>query len=619
MSLLERLGRAAGATLDLTAGAVEGMQKALRSRANNASTLTAPNGRQPLSDRDVQAQTERLKAGEPAGQFYDTDRAFEAAQGFLQRPMVRGGGSELDLIRIAQVSPIAAVLATQQNGVAEYCTAQRNEQLPGYRIRLREDAAGAANGKAPSKAALKRAAELTRWLAHCGTYDDVGQLTARPNFETLARQVYADSFRFDAGVVQVVPERFAGYGGAFKPAALLAMDAKTIRLTAPPVDGRHVPDTDFDAVRYLQLDRFQRPVAGFTQRQLMYLITNPRTDIEQAGYGLSKVEMMVEAVTSYLFAHGYNRRYFERGTNIKGFLAFDGKEPPADSRRSFERYWRALVSGVENAHNVPMVWGENKPQWVPFGNANNRDMEFSAWMDFLLKLMCAICQIDPAEINFNFGNHNQSSAMGSASVAEKIAASRNRWLRPWLRSFGYALNTHVVWSLDADFELEWTGFDVESVDDTHKRRTTSVQHFLTVDEARAELDLPKLPDGKGEVILNTVWLQASQGGQAGAEPGAEGEGVPPGQGGQPAGEGADDEGASDDQADGAPAGDGNSDDDALNAELDRLFGPGPGDTPAGDGESDDDDKPDDDEDEPEEAKKALNHTGAALRSFTLEL
>jgi uncharacterized protein YggU (UPF0235/DUF167 family) len=65
----------------------------------------------------------------------------------------------------------------------------------------------------------------------------VGQLTARPNFETLARQVYADSFRFDAGVVQVVPDRFSGYGGAFKPAALVAMDAKTIRLAAPPVDG----------------------------------------------------------------------------------------------------------------------------------------------------------------------------------------------------------------------------------------------------------------------------------------------------------------------------------------------------------------------------------------------
>ena len=45
-------------------------------------------------------------------------------------------------------------------------------------------------------------------------------------------------------------------------------------------------------------------------------------------------------------------------------------------------------------------------------HANNRDMEFTEWLYYLLKIATAVYQIDPSEINFTFGNEGQAALFG---------------------------------------------------------------------------------------------------------------------------------------------------------------------------------------------------------------
>lgn len=64
-------------------------------------------------------------------------------------------------------------------------------------------------------------------------------------------------------------------------------------------------------------------------------------------------------------------------------------------------------------------------------------------------------------------------------------------------------------------------------DEIAELNSKRVKTFLTIDELRAEDDLPPLPDGKGEIILDPTWLQFAQGkdmAEQGEEEGAMGEG-----------------------------------------------------------------------------------------------
>jgi hypothetical protein len=67
-----------------------------------------------------------------------------------------------------------------------------------------------------------------------------------------------------------------------------------------------------------------------------------------------------------------------------------------------------------------------------------------------------------------------------------------------------------LWPIDPDFRIIFTGIDPKDVASESDNQKKRVSYLITVDEARAEEDLPPLPDGKGEVILDPTWLQFSQ-------------------------------------------------------------------------------------------------------------
>jgi phage portal protein BeeE len=329
-----------------------------------------------------------------------------------------------------------------------------------------------------------------------------------------------DSLVYDQMTFEVVPNRKG------QPAEWYAVDAATMRLA----DARSMATSynDDTAVRYVQIYD-SMIINEYTAEELCFGVRNPRTDIYLHGYGVSELEMLIQAVTALLYGFEYNTKFFSQGSAAKGILNFKGAIPE-QSLQAFRRQWYAQISGVQNAWRTPIVNSEDL-QWINM-QGSNREMEYSAWMDFQIKTACAMFGMDPVELNFNYGNVGQRSTLSEASNKDKLTESKERGLRPLMRFLAKCINQYIIWPLHTDFEFRFVGLDSMTREDRADLNTKRVKTLWTINELRAEDDRPPLPDGKGDVILDSVWLQAMQTMQ-GQQPGG---GGPPGPEGAPGGE-----------------------------------------------------------------------------------
>ena len=316
----------------------------------------------------------------------------------------------------------------------------------------------------------------------------------------------SDSLTFDQGCFEIVPDRKG------RPSYFQIVDPTTIRLMDT---FERKPGEPF-AIQMID----QSIVSDFTPEELAFCIRNPRSGIDSYGYGRSEIETLVREVTGFLWGIDYNRRFFSNGSSTKGVLNFKGTIPDRHLQ-AFRRQWYAMVQGVENAWRTPIT-NADEIQWVNM-QLSNKDMEFSSWIDFLIKIVCARYQIAPEEVNFSYGNSGQSQAMGTAPIEEKLKASKDLGLRPLVYFFFNVLNSHWLQRIDPDYEVVPVGLDSKGVDAETDLLMKQTKIYLTVDEAREAVGLEPLGDGKGGVILDPTWLQFYQNEQAQEEEGEEGE------------------------------------------------------------------------------------------------
>ena len=409
-----------------------------------------------------------------------------------------------ELLRaMANSTLIAPIINRLVSEVAEFTRPEENPYLPGFAIRMRD------RKREPGRAALRMIGEIERFVCQCGVMTDMRQAQVRPDFESFTRMVMRDSLVYDWAPFQVVPNRFG------RPARMVAMPGHTIRVAHCVDDRMRVDEAALEAIRYVQVFE-ETVVAEFPASRLAVGVRNPRTELDVRGYGHSELEMIPVALNAWLGAFGYNSRQFSQGLAVRGLLNVKGATA-GSMLAAFKRDLKALVMGHHNAGRMPVI-GADGLEYVDLRNSN-RDMEFHQWLDFLIKLICAYYGVDPAAINFVYGNTGQSSAMGSVSAEERVQLSRDRALRPLVRQYFGWINRWVIWQLDSDFELVATGLGGRSEIQQQEIDVKAAGSYMTVDEVRARRDLPPLPDGSGEVILNQTWLQAKQGAAVGGDDG----------------------------------------------------------------------------------------------------
>lgn len=423
---------------------------------------------------------------DPKSLFWDPFAIVEQL-GYKDRPSQLTYGT---LKAIAWKTPVLhAVINTRVQQVSAFCQPQHDRYKLGFRIKLRD------TEKEPTKAERAWMKDMETLITRTGV---TKHPRGRDNFESFLRKLTWDSLVYDQLCFEVVENRKG------EPCEWYAVDASTMRL-ADTASTYMDEDLD-DAVRFVQIYDGQ-VIAEFTQNELCFGVRNPRTDIRLFGYGVSELEMLVPTVTSLLWGFEYNQRFFSQGSSPKGIINFKGTIPEKQLQQ-FRRHWYQMCSGVENAWRTP-VTNADELQYQNL-QQSNRDMEFNAWIDFLIKIACSMYSMDPVEVNFQYGNIGQKSALTEASNKEKITESRERGLRPLLRFIAEQMNQHIVWPINEAFEFDFVGLDANTKDQVADLNQKRVKTMLTIDEIRAEDDLPPLPDGKGECILDPTWMQFNQ-------------------------------------------------------------------------------------------------------------
>ena len=448
----------------------------------------------------------------PKSLFWDPFAIIEQL-GYKERPSSITYGTLRAIVWKTPV--IQAIIQTRVNQLASFATPQHDRYQLGHRIKLRE------SDKEPTPQDKQWMNQAETFLARTGVTDNP---RGRETFETFLRKLAWDSLVYDQCTFEVVPNREG------TPAEFYAVDASTMRIADSA--STYQNEDAKEQVRYVQVYDGMI-ISEYTQEELCFGIRNPRTDIRLYGYGVSELEMLINCITSLLWAWEYNQKFFSQGSAAKGILNFKGPVPERQLK-SFRRHWYAMLSGVENAWRTPIT-NSDELQWISM-QSTNRDMEYNAWMDFLIKVACSMYSMDPVEVNFKYGNTGQKGGLQEANNKEKITESKERGLRPLLRFIAGCINRHIIWPMNENFEFTFVGLDAKTQDDVATLNQKRVKTMMTVDELRAEDDLPPLPDKKGEIILDPTWLQNAMGQQAAAE------GGPPGmEGGPPGAEGDEDE------------------------------------------------------------------------------
>jgi len=415
---------------------------------------------------------------------------------------------------------IAAIIQTRLNQVAAFCQPQRNKYSVGFRVQHRDSKRKLTQGEKDFIASMER------FVLNMGVARD----SARDSFEMWTRKVVRDRLIYD----QLVAEKVLRRNG--KPHSVYAVAADTYRI-APPRNRRGAPippNEQHLTPQYVQVID-GTIVNEYTRKELIFRVANPRTDIRSYGYGLSELELLINTVTSHLWAEEWNRKVFSQGSTVKGILNFQGKIPQAQLE-AFRRQWLTMVSGVTNAWRTPVMNSENV-QWIPLQPSNN-DMGYQQWLEYLIKIACAVYLIDPAEINFDTraGVGSQPMFMTTNEAQQKI--SKDRGLQPLLRYLQSVVNEDILWEIDEDFEFAFVGLDARTESEAIELRMKELGSYKTLNEIRREADeLP--PVENGDVVMNPTYVgyknqqaqQAAMAAQGGAGGGMPGAGGPPGAGG----------------------------------------------------------------------------------------
>jgi phage portal protein BeeE len=235
-------------------------------------------------------------------------------------------------------------------------------------------------------------------------------------------------------------------------------------------------------------------------------VRNPTSNIYGNGYGVSEIEILINTVTSMLWAEEYNRKFFSQGSAPKGFIKIKSDSGAGGEKISeFKRMWQAMMSGVSGSHKTPILQGD--VDWIDL-QKTNRDMEFTQWFEFLIKVACAIYRIDPAEVNFPLSGGAEQRAMFEGNNEARLKHSRDKGLRPLIKFYQRKLNKMVVRRLDPRYEMVFVGLENDDPNTDIERDTKMAGSFMTVDEIRIRRGLEPLgPEGGGDIIENAVWLQ----------------------------------------------------------------------------------------------------------------
>lgn len=444
------------------------------------------------------AQTENPKS------FFIDPLEFNANLGYKDKAFSL---TYTTLKRMSKTPIINSIIKTRKNQVADFAEPQEDKYSTGFVIRKKHK-----NGieQKMTEQDKKIAFAITDFIMKGGNVGSWGV----DDFDTFIRKIVEDSLVFDQMTFEIVRNRRG------KIESFLATDASTFRIS----DSFYEKDYDNSffhrngAGVYNERNDFGPKVKGyypayvqvyqnakvneFYPWELCFGVRNPSTSIYANGYGCSELEDLINVVTSMLWGDEYNRRFFSQGSAPKGLLRIKGTNNEA-ALQQFKQQWQSMITGVMQGWKTPVV--EADVDWIDL-QKNNRDMEYSSWMEYLIKISCAIYSIDPTEIGWDISRGSGNSGLFEGSQAERLQHSKDKGLYPLLKFIQRKLNKYIVEQINPDFEFVFMGLNGMTISEELDLDVKKLNSFQTINEIREKYELK--PIEGGDVIENSTFVQA---------------------------------------------------------------------------------------------------------------
>lgn len=419
--------------------------------------------------------------------------------GFYDKPSLVNFST---LRSMSQTTIPNAILTTRRAQIVEFTEPQTSKYSAGFIIRKKRKSYSNDSDNKLTKQEQKEIDILTEFVLNCG---DEENRWMSEDFGVFAQKFIEDSLALDQGCFEVVRGRVPRLEGISE---FYAVDGATIRLADSFENERAAPKELINgyAPSYVQLLNGQIQTEWYPW-ELCLGIRNPQTNIFMNGYGKSELEILINTVTDILNASSYNSNYFRIGSNPKGILKVKGMNTARIEE--FRQNWIADMAGVNNSHKLPIIDADS----LDFINtqASNKDMEYHKYLEFLIKLSCAIYKISPEEIGFTLEGSGQGGGLGSGDNKTELEYSRNKGLIPLLKYLQKCMNKFLISPKSrGKYELVFLGLNQETEKDeleSDVKKVTnggmSMQDFFKKYSQREF-------DEEEDIILNPIYLQYKQ-------------------------------------------------------------------------------------------------------------
>ena len=435
--------------------------------------------------------------------FFIDPLEFNANLGYKDKPFSL---TYVTLKRMSKTPIINSIIKTRKNQVADFAEPQENKYSTGFVIRKKPK--GGVEQKMDNKD-KKIAFAITDFILKGGNTSQWGY----DDFDTFIRKIVEDSLVYDQMTFECVRNR-RGQLESF-----IATDAATFRMADSFFDKdydnvffqRHGANvwkdrSDFGPKvhgyypAYVQVYQNMK-VNEFYPWELCFGIRNPSTSIWANGYGCSELEELINTVTSMLWSDEYNRRFFSQGSAPKGFFRVKGTNNEA-ALQQFKQQWQSMITGVMQSWKTPVI--EADVDWIDL-QKNNRDMEYSSWIEYLIKIACAVYSIDPSEIGWDISRSNGNGGLFEGSQEQRLKHSKDKGLYPLLKFLQRKLNKYIIEQINPDYELVFVGLNGLTIEEELKMDIDKVNSFMTVNEAREKYEMKPLEGG--DAPNNSAFLQ----------------------------------------------------------------------------------------------------------------
>jgi HK97 family phage portal protein len=195
------------------------------------------------------------------------------------------------------------------------------------------------------------------------------------SFRTFAEQVLEDIIVGGYGAIEV-----QATGDSAKPLVLWPVDGASIRMN---LDWDGSPHSQ----RYMQINDQSgaKSQIKLDDDELIYIRLNPRT---HTPFGLGRLEVAFETITSFMGAHRYASR-LASNTVVQYALWLQDLTPEHHER--LIRWWQDEIEGTGK---VPILSAESKPEVLRFGGGTDADLRLQ-WQEFLLRVVADAFDLPP--------------------------------------------------------------------------------------------------------------------------------------------------------------------------------------------------------------------------------